>query len=333
MSNRPELLEAIRLATLAPSSRNTQPWTFTMLDGGVAIFPDVTRRLPVVDPHDRELYVGLGCALENLIIASRHAGLEPRVDYFPANLPAAIMVRTEPRTAPAPPDLEGLFAAIPARQSTRRAYEPRAIPAEHLAALDRAARQDGVMVYQTSTRSQIDAIAGLVETATRAQLRNSAYRNELVSWIRFNLREAEDHGDGLTYAALGRSRAPRWLGAAAVKTLVSATRAARREARLVQGAPALMVFAAREDDKRHWVEVGRSFERVALTATSLGIRYAPATMPCEVDEVRRKLQAQLGLGLAEPVVLIRLGYGRPRSRSPRRPLDDVVLRRPVRGAG
>jgi nitroreductase len=94
-----------------------------------------------------------------------------------------------------------------------------------------------------------------------------------------------------------------------------------------------MVFAAREDDKRHWVEVGRSFERVALTATALGLGYAPATMPCEVDDVRRRLQAHLGLGLAEPVVLIRLGYGRPRSRSPRRPIDDVVVRRPVRTAG
>jgi nitroreductase len=331
MSIRPELLEAIRLATLAPSSRNTQPWTFTMLDGGVAIFPDVTRRLPVVDPHDRELYVGLGCALENLLIAARHAGLGARVDYFPAHLPAAIMVHTEPGTG-TPPDAEGLFEAIPARQSTRRPYEERPIAAEHLAALDRAARQEGVAVYMTSTRSQIEAIAGFVETATRAQYRNPAYRNELVSWMRFNPREAEDHGDGLTYAAMGRARAPRWLGAATVKTL-SATRAARREARLVRAAPAVMVFAAREDDKRHWVEVGRSFERVALTATALGLGYAPATMPCEVDDVRRRLQAHLGLGLAEPVVLIRLGYGRPRSRSPRRPIDDVVVRRPVRTAG
>lgn len=179
----------------------------------------------------------------------------------------------------------------------------------------------------------MDAIAGFVEAATRAQFRSLAFRSELASWIRFNPQEVEDLGDGLTYAAMGRARAPRWLGAAAVKRLASASRVARREARLVQGASAVMVFAAREDDRRGWVAAGRSFERTALMATALGIRYAPATMPCEVDDVRRRLQAHLGLGLAEPVVLIRLGYARLRARSPRRPLDDVVLRRPVRTAG
>jgi hypothetical protein len=133
----------------------------------------------------------------------------------------------------------------------------------------------------------------------------------------------------LTFQAVGRSSVPRWLGATLLKGLSSANREARRAARLVRSASALMVFASREDDREHWVRVGRSLERVALTATSLGIRYAHASTPCEVGPVRSQLQAYLGLGLAEPVTVIRLGYAKPRPRSPRRPLEEMVIRRPV----
>jgi nitroreductase len=328
MSTRPELLEAIRLATLAPSGHNAQPWTFMMVDDGVAVFPDLTRRLPVVDPDDRELYVSLGCALENLVIGARSAGLSPSVEYFPAAHASALMVHMAPGgTAPAADS--GLVHAIGERQSTRRAFDGRAIPADQLAALERTGREDGVTVHVAIARPQIEAVAAMVETAVRTQFRNPAFRTELASWIRFNPQEVTDHRDGLAYGALGRARAPRWLGATVLKVLTPANREARAAARLVRSASALVVFAAREDDREHWVRVGRSLERVALAATAFGIQYAHASMPCEVAPVRHQLQAYLGLGLAEPVTLIRLGYARARARSPRRPIDEVVLRRPI----
>jgi nitroreductase len=327
MSARPELLDAIRLATLAPSGHNAQPWTFMMVEDGVAIFPDLTRRLPVVDPQDRELYVGLGCALENLCLGARHAGLKPTVEYFPAAHPSALMIHLG--AGPAAGDDADLVGAIPERQSTRGPYERRPLPADHLAALERAAREDGVAVHLTTAQTQIDMLAGLVEHATLAQYRSPGFRAELSSWIRFNREEADEHADGLTYAAMGRAGAPRWLGATVLKTLISAKSEAKRAARLVRNAPTVMVFAPREDDKQHWVGVGRSFERVALTATALGIRHAHANMVCEVTETRHRLGSYLGLGLAEPLVVIRLGYAKVRPRAPRRPLDEVVVRRPV----
>jgi nitroreductase len=328
MSARPELLEAIRLATLAPSGHNSQPWTFTMLEDGVAVFPDLTRRLPVADPEDRELYVSLGCALENLVIGARHGGLAPRVEYFPAAHASALMVHFNPGSGTPGADA-ALVKAIPERQTTRRPYDARPIVGEHLAALDRAAREEGVTVHLGSARPQVEAMAEMVEAAVRSQFRDSAFRAELAAWVRFNPREIALHGDGLTYRAMGRARAPRWLGSALLKRITSANREARRAARLMRSASAIMVFAAREDDREHWVRVGRSLERVALTATSLGLRYAHESTPCEVAPIRSRLQAYLGLGLAEPVTLIRLGYARARARSPRRPLDDMVLRRPV----
>lgn len=39
-------------------------------------------------------------------------------------------------------------------------------------------------------------------------------------------------------------------------------------------------------DREHWVRVGRSFERFALMATTLGIRHSMINQPIEVPSVR-----------------------------------------------
>ena len=75
-----DFIDLIRQATKAPSGHNAQPWLFRIKTDGIEIYADTTRRLPVVDPHDRELFVSLGCAVENLCIAATTKGYEPKVD-------------------------------------------------------------------------------------------------------------------------------------------------------------------------------------------------------------------------------------------------------------
>src|SRR3989344_3094210 len=60
----------IGFAILAPSTHNSQPWKFRIQDSTITILPDLHRTLPVSDPHNRHLYISLGCALENLRIAA-----------------------------------------------------------------------------------------------------------------------------------------------------------------------------------------------------------------------------------------------------------------------
>ena len=66
-----QLRELIHSATLAASGHNTQPWLFAIKGNTIEIHPDYTLRLPIVDPRDRELWIGLGCALENLLLMRR----------------------------------------------------------------------------------------------------------------------------------------------------------------------------------------------------------------------------------------------------------------------
>src|SRR5512145_690217 len=51
--------ELVRYAALAANGHNTQPWKFAIKEKTIEIHPDYTRRLPTVDPKDRELWISL----------------------------------------------------------------------------------------------------------------------------------------------------------------------------------------------------------------------------------------------------------------------------------
>ncbi len=70
----PDLEAVIRYATLAANSHNTQPWRFQLEGHAIEIRPDLQRRTPVVDPDDHHLYVSMGCAAANLMLAAAATG-------------------------------------------------------------------------------------------------------------------------------------------------------------------------------------------------------------------------------------------------------------------
>ena len=74
----PGPLGAIAAAVLAASPHNTQPWAFAVGTDAIDVFTDPTRTTGSVDPYSRERYIGLGCALENLVLACGPRACGPR---------------------------------------------------------------------------------------------------------------------------------------------------------------------------------------------------------------------------------------------------------------
>lgn len=103
----------VRYATLAANGHNTQPWKFAIQQDLIEIHPDYSRNLPVADPSDRELWISLGCALENLILAAQAMGYAPEITYPDENQSICVKL-----TADTPQSMI-LFDAIPQRQTTR----------------------------------------------------------------------------------------------------------------------------------------------------------------------------------------------------------------------
>ena len=76
---------------------------------------------------------------------------------------------------------------------------------------------------------------------------------------------------------------------------------------------------------RHWIEVGRCYERFALRATERGIRNAFLNQPVEVAPLRAQFAAWLNIGNRRPDLVVRFGRGPVMPRSMRRPVANVLV--------
>jgi nitroreductase len=141
----------LRYAILAPSSHNTQPWKFSVAEDEIQVLVDRTRWLKVADPDQRELYISVGCALENLLIAAEHFGYGHQVAYFPepTNEELAVTVKFMPHGEPSPFREPALFDAISSRHTNRKFYEERPIPQSDLQHLQNRCVEEGIWLHMT----------------------------------------------------------------------------------------------------------------------------------------------------------------------------------------
>lgn len=315
-----QMLELVRYATLAPSSHNTQCWRFGIEEDGISIVPDYRRRCPVVDPDDHHLFVSLGCAAENLIQAAGANGFRGTASFDRAG-DASIRIDLEAARPVASP----LFEAIPLRQSTRREFDGRALSSEDLRFLERAGSGDGVRVHLLTDRKALEQVLELVVQGNSAQMRDQAFVRELKEWIRFNGAHAASTGDGLFAGSSDNPSLPVWLGSRMFDLFFTESSENDKYARHIRSSAGIAVFVSDLDDKRHWLEVGRAFERFALQATVMGIRTAHLNQPVEVASLRPQFAQAIGITTGRPDLIIRFGRGPEMPRSLRRPVEAVLL--------
>lgn len=119
MIPRETIRSIVRLAVLAPSSHNTQPWRFRVLEDRIDLLADRTRALPVNDPFDRELVISCGAALLTLRAAATSAGVGAQVTVLPDATDIDWLARVELTADPADATLAGLAAFIERRRTYR----------------------------------------------------------------------------------------------------------------------------------------------------------------------------------------------------------------------
>lgn len=308
----------VRYATLAASSHNTQPWKFVIKPDSIEIHPDYTRGLPVVDPQHRELWISLGCALENLLIAARASGYAPEITYPDSDDFIRVRLTTDkPQNSP-------LFDAIALRQNTRTAYDGVAIPGTDLDRLRALPLEQGVSLHYVLDPAGLNTVREYVHQGNLSQYADKAFVNELISWLRFNKKEILASHDGLYAPCSGNPEVPHWLG----QMFVGGTTPQQQadiDTKKLQSSPGVVVIASASEGKTAWVRTGQVYERMALQMTALNIKSAFLNQPIEVSGLRGQFQSAIGLGKDYPQLLVRFGYAKSLPGSLRRPVDRVIL--------
>ena len=124
-------LDLVRAAVLAANAHNTQPWRFRLSPGRIDLFTVPDRTTGTMDQLRREMYISLGCALENpTLAASVQLGAGAPVD-------------------------SPLYRAIPDRHTNRGPYQSgRRVPAGVLTGMAALATEPDTAVVPAGGRRQ-----------------------------------------------------------------------------------------------------------------------------------------------------------------------------------
>ena len=316
---------ALRYAVLAPSSHNSQPWLFRVDGKAVEVYADRRRRLPVVDPDDRELVMSCGAALYNLTLALSHIGEGVDVSILPNGTDSDLLARLEltGRSATPNAETENLFPAITNRHTCRSAFDQTPVDQKTVHDLRNAAFAEGAWLFDVPDE-QRHKVTWFVTDADFIQMSEPAFRRELSHWMRTSYPVRDD---GMPGYALGLSELQSVVGPLMVRTFDVGTSQAAKDDELSRWSALLALIVTSTDEKPDWIAAGKALQRVLLTATAAGLQASFLNQPIEISSMRLQLARELGLP-GHPQLLLRFGYGPNAAPTPRREVSDVLVTEP-----
>ena len=330
----------VAAAILAANAHNAQPWLFRLGDSSIDIKADTDRNLGSVDPYSREMYISLGCALENLTIAAKAKGFSPKTIYFP-NMQDRRHIATIDLTTMSPHPSE-LYDAIPKRHMNRGPYDKtRPVSPEIIQTLRNLNTDSSeVKLYLFNTQQDKFKIGQAMIDATQALINDKEQIDVDPKWMRQSWQDIEKYKDGITTDAQGLPTLTRIIA----KMLPPMSQEKNNEFWLntlqnkhVGTAAAFGFITVR--DLTNYLEVvkaGQLWQRLHLWATSkgLGMQIMNQLSERRDRELSLNLTPRFGDRLREiletsewhSIIQFRMGYPTTEALpSPRRPAKDVVV--------
>jgi hypothetical protein len=326
----------VQAATLAPNPHNTQPWLFQVSENQIDLHADPARNLGSVDPYRREMYLGLGCALENMRLAALSRGWKPDIRLMPPSNKdthtASILLSTGNRT------ISPLYTAIPKRHTNRAAYAPQQLPADVFTEMA-TLKPEKLRLFWLNEEPARSGFGSLNIQATEAFIADAEQSADSGCWFRHNWDEIQSSRDGITLDAQGNPALITTMG----KILPPLSQEQNDQYWLqaihtqVESAPAFGLIAIPERrDKATLLEAGMLYQRLHLWAITAGLAMQP------LNQVVERIDREISLGEAstmdaslhaltdssgwQVVMPFRIGYPTIEAQpSPRRSVEMVLI--------
>lgn len=316
----------INFAVLAPSSHNSQPWKYEVKNDCVYVSADRSRELKVSDENGRQLFISLGCAIENIIVAGDYYGFVSAVEYLPDTSNEDLAAKISLRFAP-PKDLKSsiknhLIFSIRKRVTNRNAYENR-MPAEPF--LKEIVSLGGRDFRIDFIREEIEKnlVADIALDAMMTAMTVDEFRYELSNYIKSNITKHKIGmpGFGMGFPTLISFVAPHMLRRF---NMAKATKK-KDEALLKKSTPLFAVISTKDDDRNSWLRAGEAYEKIALLAEREGLATAVWAAPIQIGEFYKNVQKIIKTDF-RPQVFFRIGYAKkPTRHSPRLSAIEVNI--------
>ncbi|ADI03408.1 hypothetical protein SBI_00287 [Streptomyces bingchenggensis BCW-1] len=317
-----EVAALVRDASAAPSMHNAQPWRFRYFRGKALfhVTADLARTLPHSDEDLRALHLGCGAALMNLRVAAAHTGRPPTTRLLPdpdePTLLAAVSLTGPPGDEE---DLSALYPAVHTRHTSRAPFAETEIPEPVRTTLREAAGAEGVSLSFASGW-HLQTVLDLTLEAEARNLTDSGSAEDLTHWARLSEQTPRSAAEGVPPYAFGPRRRG---GKAPVRDFAGGKPIPGRESADFESSPQLALLATPGDTPKDWLRTGQAMERVLLTATLEGLSSSFITQALEWPDLRWPLRDPMA-GAGHVHMVLRLGYGPPGPRTPRRPTRHTL---------
>jgi GrpB-like predicted nucleotidyltransferase (UPF0157 family) len=301
----------LRYAILAPSSHNSQPWSFRIEDNRVELRADDSRWLRIADSDQRELFISVGCALENLIVAAQHFGMTPTVDFASSDAGPVAVVDLGTGASTEEKRSAELFGAITERRTSHAHFYERSPNAVFFDDLEKLAHEPNTNLHIVTRDSARETLAEMQAAADETLMQDDEYRRELGDWI----------GSG----ALGDSWPKARIGQLVVTYFDIGKSEGANNAQHITSAPAVALITTADDSARSRIQAGQLYERVSLAATAENVAVHPLSQMLEVDDHRNALRDVFDTPDEVPQHFFRLGFARAkRKHTPRWPVEQFL---------
>jgi hypothetical protein len=270
-------LDLVRAAILAANPHNSQPWLFHVTQTQINLFADHRRTLGTVDPFLREMHIGLGCALENLLLAAPANEYTTQVSLLPDALDETWVARID--LAAGAVTVSDLYPMIPQRHTNRYPYDTgRPVTTTTLDALSALNNDPDVQVFWFASADMRKQVGNLLVEAAHALVADKTQDGDSNRWYRATWQDIQQERDGITLDAAGL---PDW-ERALDKMLPPPSQEQQdstflsNTAEQAQTAAAFGLLAVRNvQDRAQQLRAGRLWERMHLWATSKGLTMQP----------------------------------------------------------
>jgi len=283
----------LRYAILAPSTHNTQPWFFRVKDNTCQILFNPELKLKYADPKCRDLYISLGCAMENLIIAGHFYGLTEKIEYEANdnddNLVATVYFFEKDNHLDF--SSEKLLDTILKRVNVRGKFLDRPVASDLLAGLQNLFEKDygdnQIKMNFIQDKEKIEKLALLTQKGMRMAHSNKLFRREMSDWIVHNYPRRRD---GMIGYSMNMPGPISFFISPLIRLFNLGSIMGKVNYLNVSSAPAVCVVTAPEYRAETWIKIGRLVERAMLEFNQEGLTTSIYLASVEMGDLYKEIQ-------------------------------------------
>ena len=318
--------QIIYYASLAGNSHNTQPWYVEIVnDSLLYLKADFSRKLHIVDPDARGLFISLGAFIENLELAAGSLGYKADIEITAQHKNDSNVAEIHlSKSQKSGYDLN----QIQNRRTLRTPFHNTEISKDHLNKL--IGNNNSEVIYFSSSSEEGKYIAVETLAAYTQQAQDDQAKQELANWMRFSNSEVEIYRDGLTTSGMGITGFGGFFVRSFYKPedsmkdsfINSGIEKAKEQTENCGG---WLVIIQNEDSPERWIKTGKLYERLNLVCRDMMIGFHPMNQMIEEDNFEKNANEHLSLpGVLQFVA--RIGYvdEYPPANSVRRSVKEII---------